>query len=130
MSQQRTIWYVSKYVSPPQGGSVGGRGYELMRELAGFGHTCVIVTSDANHLTEVPMLSGPVLREQRDGLEMYWLRTFKAATAKSWQRIVSWLHFEWRLFRMDTAKLPAPDAIIVSSLSLLTVINGLLLKRR
>lgn len=101
-----------------------------MRELAGFGHTCVIVTSDANHLTEVPKFSGPVLKEHRDGLEMYWLRTFKAATAKSWQRIVSWLHFEWRLFRMDTSKLPAPDAIIVSSLSLLTVINGLLLKRR
>lgn len=101
-----------------------------MRELAGFGHTCVIVTSDANHLTEVPTLSGPVLKEQRDGLDVYWLRTFKAATAKSWQRIVSWLHFEWRLFRMDTSKLSAPDAIIVSSLSLLTVINGLLLKRR
>ncbi len=130
MSTPRTIWYVSKYVAPPQDGSVGGRGYELMRELAGFGHTCVVVTSDANHLVDVPTLTGPVLYEQRDGLEFYWLRTFKAATAKSWQRIVSWLHFEWRLFRMDTTSLPRPDAVIVSSLSLLTVLNGLLLKRR
>lgn len=126
----RTIWYISKYVAPPQGDSVGSRGYELMRELALTGHESVIITSDANHLTEVPPVSGTVLRQDRDGLRMYWLRTFKASTAKSWQRIVSWLHFEWRLFRFDTRALPRPDAIIVSSLSLLTVFNGLLLRRR
>ncbi|HXH80908.1 glycosyltransferase family 4 protein [Nocardioides sp.] len=130
MSSSKTIWYVSKYVAPPQGESVGGRGYELMRELAALGHTCVIVTSDANHLAETPTLTEPVLVQQRDGLSVHWLRTFKAATAKSWQRIVSWLHFEWRLSRLDTSKLPAPDAVIVSSLSLLTVVNGLVLKRR
>lgn len=130
MTDQRTIWYVSKYVAPPQGESVGGRGYELMRELAAMGHRCVIVTSDANHLTQVPEFDGPVLRQDRDGLAMYWLRTFKASTAKSWQRIVSWLHFEWRLRRFDSGLLPAPDVIIVSSLSLLTIFNGLLLRRR
>lgn len=130
MTDRRTIWYVSKYVAPPHRDSVGGRGYELMRELAAMGHTCVIVTSDANHLIEAPELDGPVLRQDRDGLTMYWLRTFKASTAKSWQRIVSWLHFEWRLRRFDSRQLPEPDAIIVSSLSLFTVLNGLLLRRR
>ena len=130
MSDPRTIWYVSKYVSPPEGDSVGGRGYELMRELGAKGHTSVVVTSDANHLAEVPTLTGPVLHQQRDGIELYWLRTFKAATAKSWQRIVSWLHFEWRLLRLDVDRLPRPDVIVVSSLSLLTILNGLRLRRR
>lgn len=126
----QTIWYVSKYVSPPPGTAAGGRSWELMRELAALGHECVIVTSDANHLAEVPTLTGPVLHERRDGIDVYWLRTFKAATAKSWQRIVSWLHFEWRMLRLDTSKLPPPDVLVVSSLSLLTVISGLVLKRR
>jgi len=127
----KTIWYISKYVAPPHGDNVaGGRTWELMRELAALGHESVIITSDANHLAVVPELTRPVLREERDGIDVYWLRTFKAATAKSWQRIVSWLHFEWRLFRLDTSKLPAPDVLIISSLSLLTVLNGLLLKRR
>lgn len=130
MTDRRTVWYISKYVSPPQAESVGGRAYELMRELAAMGHRSVIVTSDANHLTQVPELNGPVLRQHRDGLDMYWLRTFKAPLAKSWQRIASWLHFEWRLLRFDTSKLPPPDAIIVSSLSLLTILNGLRLRRR
>lgn len=127
----KTIWYISKYVSPPHGdGAAGGRTWELMRELAALGHRGVIITSDANHLAVVPEMTRPVLREERDGIDVFWLRTFKAATPKSWQRIVSWLHFEWRLFRLDTSKLPAPDVLIVSSLSLLTVVNGLLLKRR
>lgn len=126
----RTIWYVSKYVSPPDGDAPGGRSWELMRELAALGHRGVVITSDANHLGVIPMLTAPMLHEQRDGLDVHWLRTFKAPTAKSWQRIVSWLHFEWRLLRLDTARLPAPDVVVVSSLSLLTVLNGLRLKRR
>lgn len=129
-SNSRTIWHITKYLVPPHGDAAGGRSWELMRELAALGHKSVIITSDANHLAVVPELRRPVLREQRDGIDVYWLKTFKAATAKSWQRIVSWLHFEWRLFRLDTSKLPAPDVVIISSLSLLTVLNGLLLKRR
>jgi glycosyltransferase involved in cell wall biosynthesis len=101
-----------------------------MRELALTGHRSVIITSDANHLAAVPKLHEPSLTQQRDGLLMVWVRTFKAPAAKSLGRILSWLHFEWRLFRLDRTALPPPDVIVVSSLSLLTVINGLILRRR
>jgi glycosyltransferase involved in cell wall biosynthesis len=130
VTDAKTVWYVSKYVAPPEGDSVGGRGYEIMRELAELGHHSVVVTSDANHLITSPTLTGPVLHQQRDGLDLYWLRTFKTATPRSWQRIAGWLHFEWRLLRFDDRRLPRPDAVIVSSLSLLTILNGLRLKRR
>jgi glycosyltransferase involved in cell wall biosynthesis len=39
------------------------------------------------------------------------------------------LDFEWRLWRLPKSRLPAPDVVIVSSLSLLTVLNGFLLRR-
>lgn len=126
----QTVWYISKYVAPPHGDAAGGRAWELMRELVIRGHMGVVITSDASHLAVVPELKSAVFREHRDGIEVYWLRTFKAEAAKSWQRIVSWLHFEWRLLRLDKSSLPIPDVVIVSSLSLLTVLNGLLLKRR
>lgn len=126
----RTIWYISKYVAPPHLGAPGSRSWELMRELAAQGHRTVVVCSDANHLAVVPELREAVLVEERDGIDVHWLRTFKATTAKSWQRMVSWLHFEWRLARLDTSEMPRPDAVIVSSLSLFTVLNGLRLKRK
>ncbi|WP_030482963.1 glycosyltransferase family 4 protein [Nocardioides aequoreus] len=127
----RCIWYVSKYVAPPDGpDGVGSRGYELMRELAALGHRCVIVTSDANHLATVPHVQGRRLLQKRDGLLVCWVRTLKAARAKSWQRIAGWLHFEWRLARLRKRDLPRPDVVVVSSPSLFTLLNGLWLKRR
>jgi len=125
-----TIWYVSKYVAPPAKVSVGSRGYLLMREFALMGYRSVIITSDSNQLAEVPTLDAPYLIQEVDGLQLCWIRTMKYGIAKSMRRIASWLDFEWRLWRMPKYELPAPDVVVVSSLSLLTILNGLLLRRR
>ncbi len=65
-----------------------------------------------------------------DGVEVRWLRTFKYRSARSMGRMLSWLHFEWQVLRMTVSSLPRPDVIVVSSLSLLTILNGLRLRRR
>lgn len=124
------IWYISKYVSPPAKVGAGGRGYLIMRELARMGYRSIIITSDSNQLTEVPDLDTPYLLQEVDGIQLWWVRTMKYGVAKSVRRILSWLDFEWRLWRMPKDELPAPDVVIVSSLSLLTVLNGFLLRRR
>lgn len=124
------IWYVSKYVAPPTKTSAGGRGYLIMREFARMGYRSVIIASDSNQLVEVPRLDGPYLLQEVDGVQLHWVRTMKYAVAKSLRRILSWLDFEWRLWRLPKHQLPTPNVIIVSSLSLLTIFNGLLLRRR
>jgi glycosyltransferase involved in cell wall biosynthesis len=70
------------------------------------------------------------LLQEVDGIDLWWVRTLKYRVAKSVWRILSWLDFEWRLLRMPKEALPHPDAIVVSSLSLLTILNGFLLRRR
>ncbi len=124
------IWYVSKYVAPPGATGAGSRGYLILRELSQIGHKCVIVTSDSNQLIEVPVLEEPYLLQEIDGLQLWWVRTMKYQVAKSVRRVLSWLDFEWKFWRMPKDRLPMPDVIIVSSLSLLTILNGLLLRRR
>lgn len=124
------IWYVSKYVAPPGKGTAGGRGYLLMKELARLGHRVAIITSDSNHLVVPPRLQGPYLQEELDGLKIWWVRTLKYSAAKSLRRILSWMHFEWRLLRMPKQELPRPDVVVVSSLSLLTVLTGLFWRAR
>lgn len=124
------IWYVSKYVAPPAKASAGGRGYLIMREFARMGYRSVIITSDSNQLTEVPTLEEPYLLQEVDGIQLWWARTMKYTVAKSLRRVLSWLDFEWRLWRMPKDRLPAPDVVVVSSLSLLTILNGFLLRRR
>jgi glycosyltransferase involved in cell wall biosynthesis len=44
--------------------------------------------------------------------------------------VLSWLDFEMKLWLMPKKALPRPDVVIVSSLSLLTVLNGAWLKRK
>ena len=126
----KTVWYISKYFAPPADETVGSRGWLLLKEFAKKGYRPVVITSDSNNLVEMPKLTKPVTVQQQDGVQLVWLKTLKYGIAKSSKRILSWLHFEWNLFWLNTKNLPKPDAIIVSSLSLLTIINGLLLKRK
>jgi hypothetical protein len=57
-SEQRCIWYISKYVSRPAKNSSGGRGYLIMREFARMGYRAVIITSDSNTLAEPSEFNG------------------------------------------------------------------------
>lgn len=100
-----------------------------MRELARLGDRVVIITSDANRYVNAPPLNLPYLRQLVDGMDLWWVRTIKYKAAKSTRRILGWLHFEWRLFRMPKEELPTPDVVVVSSLSLLTIVNGFMLRR-
>ena len=127
-----TIWFISKYVSPPSFAkiSVGTRGFLLVREFARAGHQVHVITSDSNHQAEPPELHGPEMTKNVDGVSVHWLRTRKFQEPRSLGRILSWFDFEWQLWRMRKKALPKPDFVIVSSLSLLTILNGFLLRRR
>lgn len=130
MPDAKTFWYISKYFAHATPTSPGGRGWFLVREAAAAGYRPVVIASDSNNLTEMPVLEQRITIEQVEGVQMVWLKTLKYGVAKSYMRILSWFHFEWNLLRMDTGRLPRPDAIVVSSLSLLTVLNGIRLKRK
>lgn len=124
------IWYISKYAVTPLSQAGSTRGFMLMRELARKGHRCLILTSDSNHLAKSPEFEGSSKTLAVDGVDVCWVRTMKYQGAKSIRRILSWFDFEWRLWRLPKDQFPRPDAVIVSSLSLLTILNGLLLRRR
>ena len=126
----KSIWYISKYVSPPGSGTSSGRGYLLMKEFASLGNKILIITSDSNKMSSPPLLEGKYLFQEIDGLQLCWVRTLKYSVANSLRRVLSWLHFEWGLLLLPKKNLIKPDVLIVSSLSLLTVLSGLLLRAR
>lgn len=126
----KTIWYISKYFAPPAENNVGSRGWLLLKEFVNKGYRPVVITSDSNNLVELPKLSKSVTVDEVEGVKIVWLKTLKYTVAKSVNRILSWLHFEWNLFWLNENKLPKPDVVIVSSLSLLTILNGIRFKRR
>jgi glycosyltransferase involved in cell wall biosynthesis len=125
----RCIWVISKYASSREYG-FETRLFALAREFVKAGRQTVVISSDSNHLAAFPPLVSTYTSETIAGCTVRWIRTLKYMRTTSLRRILSWLDFEWKLLRMPRRDLPRPDVIIVSSLSLLTVLTGVWLRRR
>jgi glycosyltransferase involved in cell wall biosynthesis len=100
--------------------------------MAKQGHSCVMIASDSNHLVSTPDFDGPYLDETIEGVRVVRLRAlkYKASRSSGIGRVLSWVDFEWRTYRYSKDVLPPPSVVIASSLSLLTILTGLLLRRR
>jgi glycosyltransferase involved in cell wall biosynthesis len=126
------IWYISKYASP-QKYFFGTRHFYLAEEWVKSGHEVFVFTSNSNHLTDkLPVFTGKYFFEIIKGVKTYWLNTYKVkkGNSSSVKRILSWFHFEWQLMTLKKEKISKPDVVIISSLSLLTVLNGYWISKR
>ncbi|WP_344963429.1 glycosyltransferase family 4 protein [Oceanisphaera sediminis] len=127
---KRTVWYISKYFSCPSVTSPGSRGFSLLEGMAKKNIQPIAIVSDSNNVAEVPELYKTVTHQELNGVKLVWLKTMRYGAAKSLSRVLSWFHFEWNLLFLNKKNIANPDVIIVSSLSLLTIFNGLILKRK
>jgi len=101
-----------------------------MREIAKKGNRCTIITSDnVYHAINGIGSYGSSTASYIPNLCVLRLKTTKYRRSKSFLRILGWLDFELKLFIFPKTTLPRPDVIIVSSLSLLTILNGIRLKK-
>ena len=125
----QTIWLVSKYITPRKYG-FETRPFALARRFREEGRTPIVITSDSNHFGTYPRFDSTYTREIIDGVETWWVRTRKYTKTASIARVISWIDFEIKLFRMPLEDLPKPDVILVSSLSLPTILNGLRMRRK
>ncbi|NKB31985.1 MAG: glycosyltransferase [Pseudomonadales bacterium] len=123
------IWCISKYACLPKYG-IGARLFYLAQEFQKAGHKTILFTSDANHNALFPATSQRYNSETVKDVDVHWIKTKKYEKSASVSRVVSWLDFEIGLFRMDRKELQAPDVLIVSSLSLLSIIYGYYLKKK
>lgn len=126
---KKTIWYISKYASPLKYG-FASRHFYLSKEFNVLGYNSIVITSDSNHVAHFPKFKKIYNREYIEGVETFFIKTLKYKGSLSLKRILSWVDFEVKLFFMPKKKLSKPDVIIVSSLSLLTIINGFFLKKK
>lgn len=100
-----------------------------MREVAAAGHDVTLFCATPNHLADTPTFSGRYFVETIDGVRVCWIRTIHFDRAKSLRRILSWIHFELLLLLAPKRRFGRPEAIVASSLSLLSVLTGLAFRR-
>jgi glycosyltransferase involved in cell wall biosynthesis len=125
----KSIWLICKYASPEKY-FFGTRHFYFADEWVKNGHEVTIFTSNASHLTDkLPQFSGSHMVEDIQGVRTVWLKVLKTTKSSSAVRILSWLHFEWKVLTTSKRNFKSPDVVIASSLSILSIISGFLLAR-
>ncbi len=129
MKEKKMIWCISKYASPPNYG-VGARLFYVAREFCKIGFDVLLISSDSNHLAKYPESDKIYNLENYENLLYMWIKTYKYTRNASLKRFISWIDFEIKLFRLNRSNYKKPDVVIISSLSLLSVIYGIFLKKK
>jgi len=125
----KSIWWISKYAEVARSGEPTGRAQGLLREFARRNNTSCLITSYSMGRLRARRSAARYETSMIDGVTITTIRTFQYSKSLSARRIISWISFEWGLLRLPSRHLPRPDAIVVSSLSLLTILNGLRLRK-
>lgn len=124
----KTVWIISKYGSPKEYG-LSSKPYRTAKFFSEHGINTYLITSDSNHLADYPSSNQTYNTEKLGKLQHIWIRTLTYKKSASYKRILSWFAFEWHLYFLDRRRLERPDVVIISSLSLLTILYGVFLKR-
>tara|TARA_B100000963_G_scaffold239902_1_gene209848 strand:+ start:18574 stop:19782 length:1209 start_codon:yes stop_codon:yes gene_type:complete len=123
------ILIISKYISVRKYGQ-NSRISIIAQEFVKKGHNVKVISSDSNHFGNWPKYKNIYNHETINKVNYCWIKTYKYKSSASISRILSWLDFELKLFFYPNKNVLNTDQIIVSSLSLITIINGLILKRK
>ncbi|MFM8490409.1 MAG: glycosyltransferase family 4 protein, partial [Candidatus Methylopumilus sp.] len=129
-SSGKTIWFVSQYAGGP-GIGMQYRHYQLAKELLTQGHKAIIISGSFSHLyLNPPNIERNGDCQYIDGVKYVWVKNPKYVKSISLGRFWNMLVFAWNLMRLDVNTLPIPDAVIVSSPSMMPITSALRWRRR
>ena len=119
------ILVVSKYAVVPKRGA-NPRWFELARLMKSQHLTVRIITSDSNHGSSTEHVKRRLKTVTFEGVIFDIIGTIPYRRSASIARVVSWFEFDLKLF-FYFRKLQ-PDAVVISSLSLTSIVFGIYLK--
>ena len=123
------ILYVSKYLVLPEYGSPS-RQYFISKYLAKLPGNEVLLIGSRSTLANIPHFKRFFISKKNENLTTVILNGPKIDLGFNFKRILSWIVFELNILRFkNRIKLFKPDIVIVSSLSILTFLSGVFLKK-
>ena len=123
------IVYISKYAIFPKFGSPT-RQYFISKYLSKLPNNEILLIASRSSFGNVPKFKGLYISEKKDCFQTIILNGPKINLGFNLKRIWSWVVFEINIIRLrKEIKSFNPDVIIVSSLSILTFLSGVYLKK-
>jgi len=122
------ILFISKYLSTYQNG-FESRLAILIKYFKKNNYQVSAITS-SDSLKSIQFRKQYTLKKINN-VNYYFIKDFSSYSLFSFKRILSWINFEYRIFTFNYNSLGfKPNVIYVSSLSLLTILNGIYLKKK
>jgi glycosyltransferase involved in cell wall biosynthesis len=130
-NEKKKIWFISKYAVNPYYGNPT-RQYFISKYISKKGFEVSLISSQSSNIKEYKYQKKYFELTNEENLFCFVLKGPRINLGFSYLRLWSWLVFEYYVLRLTlfNKKIKNPDVIIVSSLSLLTICSGILLKWR
>lgn len=127
----KNILIISKYAVAPKYG-YATRQFYIAKHMVKLGHNVSLISSQSSQVTQYEKIQKYYRQDEIAGVSCFLLKGKKIALGFSLKRIISWVLFEWRILKLClwSKRISRPDYIIVSSLSILTFLTGVFLKRK
>ncbi|MEZ4968371.1 MAG: glycosyltransferase family 4 protein [Flavobacteriaceae bacterium] len=119
----KNIWIINQYLTTPELNGDGYRHYYLAKEFEKKGFDTTLITSSFSHVPSKDIRFKGFFKIFDNEVRTLVIKGNRFVHSKGIHRILSWLIFCGLLFFIPKKKLPKPDYIIVSSMSLLPVLN-------
>jgi hypothetical protein len=124
----KNILFISKYLSTHENG-FESRLSVLIRYFKKYNYQVAAITS--SNILGREKINKDYYHKKIDKVDYYFLKDRKHSSSYSFQRIISWINFEFNVFTFNYNLISfKPEIIYVSSLSLLTILNGIYLKKK
>jgi glycosyltransferase involved in cell wall biosynthesis len=121
---KKNILIINDYAGSPYHG-MEFRHYYLGKELVKKGYSVTIVSSSYSHLFKN---QPKVKKENIDGIEYLWLKTFNYGTSHDKRRVLKWFLFAFKVFFL-LLLLKKPDVIVVSPMAPFPILPAWILSK-
>ncbi len=119
----KNIWIINQYLTTPELNGDGYRHYYLAKEFEKKGYDITLITSSFSHVPSKNISFKGLFKILDNDVRTLVVKGNRFTNSKGVPRILSWLIFCGLLFFIPIKKLPKPDYIVVSSMSILPVLN-------
>src|SRR5690606_37060250 len=121
---KKSIWIINQYLTTPELNGESHRHSSLADEFTSKGYDVTLITSSFSHFQyRHNKINGLFKLVRNHPLRTLLIKGNKYKSTTGINRMFSWVVFCFLLFFIPTKKLPRPDIIIVSSLSLFPILN-------
>ena len=124
----KKILFISKYLSTRQNGFESR--LSVLIKIFKQNNFKVSAITSGNSLKKIKF-KNEYVKKKIDNVNYFFIKEDKKFSQYSFQRIISWVKFEFRVFNFNYNLINfKPDIIYISSLSLFTILNGVYLKKK